>query len=142
MSEPSTERFRPIHAVLAGLILLVLCDTLAVGLKRRLLFDEWDHEISVRLHQHGLGDPRLVAAMRAESSLSEGWSIVAEGVCGLLIFAAGRRWRWCAIWGLAIAGVAINELVKVQIGRLRPEFDDPFIKLTSHSFPSSHAAGS
>jgi membrane-associated phospholipid phosphatase len=99
-----------------------------------------DVEIANWLHNHGT--PELTAFMIAVSDF--------HGVAGsaLLALAFGavlawlRQWYWLGTLVLAMGGgMAINSLLKEAFARVRPYFDDPWVWLTSHSFPSGHTAG-
>src|SRR5437868_5481075 len=107
MSEP-VKRFRPVHQLLLGLIVLALFGAFTISVKRNLLFVEWDTQSSTNLHRHALENPVLASAFTFVTWLSERISIALEALAGMLILAAGRKWRACCIWGLAFLGNPIS----------------------------------
>lgn len=141
MSEP-VKRFRPLHQLLLGLIVLALFGAFTISVKRNLLFVEWDTQSSTSLHRHAIDSPASASAFTFITSLSERMSIALEALAGMLILAAGRKWRSCCIWGLAFLGNPISSQIKELIGRARPVFDDPLLTIATRSYPSGHAVGS
>jgi undecaprenyl-diphosphatase len=60
-----------------------------------------------------------------------------------LVLCWKRQWQWLLIVALAVpGGMLVNTLMKLAFHRARPSFDDPFVVLTTYSFPSGHVAGS
>ncbi len=135
-------RFRPVHTLLIGLILLALYGSLTVGVQRHLLFVDSDRRISDKLHEHAVAHPEVAATFKGVTTLSERRQIWLEGGSGLLILAILRRWRWLAVWAGMLAGVFVGRQLKALLDRARPVFDDPILKESTSSFPSGHAVGS
>jgi len=99
-----------------------------------------DTQIANWLHQHGT--PEITAFMIAVTQL--------HSILGTLLMAAAfgavlawmRQWYWLATLALAMGGgMALNSLLKEAFARIRPYFEDPWVSLTSYSFPSGHTAG-
>jgi len=99
-----------------------------------------DVEIANWLHNHGT--PELTAFMIAVSDFH---GVVGTALVALVlgaVLAWLRQWYWLGTLALAMGGgMAINSLLKEAFARVRPYFDDPWVWLTSHSFPSGHTAG-
>lgn len=54
-----------------------------------------------------------------------------------------RRWRWFALWTIAIVGgLLLDEMLKLAFHRARPSVASEFITKSSWSFPSGHAMNS
>ena len=54
-----------------------------------------------------------------------------------------RKWRWFALWAVAIiGGLLIDEMLKLAFHRARPSVASEFITKSSWSFPSGHALNS
>lgn len=68
----------------------------------------------------------------------EGVWVLSVAVGVLLVMR--RLWRYLAVWGVALAGgLLLNMLVKSIFARPRPVFVDPIALEQSYSFPSGHA---
>lgn len=99
-----------------------------------------DQEVAVWLHQHGT--PWLTRAMLTVSTLNSTVAIVAWSAIFALVLARLREWYWMATLALTIAGgLTLNVVLKDAFERTRPHFDDPWVRLTTYSFPSGHTAG-
>ena len=59
-------------------------------------------------------------------------------VAGWLLFHRHRRTAWWLVTVTAAASV-VESLLKVVVGRARPDFDSAFLDTVSRSFPSGHA---
>ncbi|MFL5342721.1 MAG: phosphatase PAP2 family protein [Gemmataceae bacterium] len=140
MSEPA-KRFRPVHQLLLGLIVLALFGAFTIAVKRNLIFVERDTRRSTELHRHAIENPVMTSVFTSVTWLSERPSFALEGVAGALILTAGRKWRACCIWGLAFLGEPLSSQIKELMGRARPVFDD-VPTITTRSYPSGHAVGS
>jgi undecaprenyl-diphosphatase len=99
-----------------------------------------DLQVSVWLHTHG--NPVFSAFLLAVSQLHS-----PIGVTVLSIIVTAELWRngdryWVLSLVLAVpGGMLLNVILKQVFQRDRPSWDDPLLTLTSHSFPSGHAAG-
>ena len=99
-----------------------------------------DAEVANWLHAHG--SPRLTRIMMWVTTLNSTVAISAWSVIFALVLAKLREWYWIASVFLAVAGgLALNLLLKLVFERARPHFDDPWVTLSTYSFPSGHTAG-
>ena len=99
-----------------------------------------DTRIANWLHQHGT--PEITAFMIAVTQFHSilGTSLLAAAFGAVLAWM--RQWYWLATLALAMGGgMALNSLLKEAFARIRPYFEDPWVSLTSYSFPSGHTAG-
>lgn len=101
---------------------------------------ELDLGVANALHTSAVGHPGLVRAMVI-------WSLVFDpntlrvAVFGVVVWLFYRRRRRLAWWAIATmaAGGALGALLKLLVGRNRPDFLDPVARATGYSFPSGHA---
>lgn len=99
-----------------------------------------DQKVATWLHNHGT--PEITAFMYAVTTLHDvpGTAILALAFGVTLAWL--RQWYWLLTLALAMGGgMAFNSLIKEVFARVRPYFDDPWVTLSSYSFPSGHAAG-
>ena len=99
-----------------------------------------DTEIANWLHKRGT--PEITAFMIAVTQFHSipGTGLLAAAFGAVLAWL--RQWYWLGTLALAMGGgMALNSLLKEAFARIRPYFDDPWISLTSYSFPSGHTAG-
>ncbi|HEY2897017.1 MAG TPA: phosphatase PAP2 family protein [Gemmatimonadaceae bacterium] len=69
--------------------------------------------------------------------------LVAVDVVVAAWLALRRRWRWLALWAVAIVGgLLLDEMLKLAFHRARPSVASEFITKSSWSFPSGHAMNS
>lgn len=53
-----------------------------------------------------------------------------------------RHYQWLLTVALTVpSGMLLNVMLKNQFQRMRPQFDEPLVMLTTYSFPSGHANG-
>lgn len=94
-------------------------------------FVRWVH----RTVPHG-----LVELMRALTYLGSGVVLGPLAVAAALILVRRARPAAGAFVVMALlASEAIDQAFKAAFRRARPELDDPFVRLTTYSFPSGHA---
>ncbi|MFC7277228.1 phosphatase PAP2 family protein [Paractinoplanes rhizophilus] len=126
----------------AGAILLLapsaLLAVLVVG--RVGWLDRLDRSVTDALHGFALDHPAWVDAMTWWSLVfhPNTWRVAAVG---LVIWLARRR-RWPPAWWVAVtmaAGGILGGLLKLLVGRDRPDLLDPVARATGYSFPSGHA---
>lgn len=99
-----------------------------------------DAEVANWLHRHG--SPRLTRIMIWVSTLNSTVALAAWSAIFALVLARLREWYWMLTVFLAMAGgLALNVLLKDAFERARPHFDDPWVTLSTYSFPSGHTAG-
>ncbi|HZW74048.1 MAG TPA: phosphatase PAP2 family protein [Caldimonas sp.] len=100
-----------------------------------------DAEIATWLHRHAT--PSLVAAMLAWSRLHSTVAVGAYAAIAALVLALEGSWRRATLVVVAVGGgLAVNALMKLEFHRARPSFADPFVTISTYSFPSGHVAGS
>jgi membrane-associated phospholipid phosphatase len=99
-----------------------------------------DAKVAAWLHAHGT--PQVTQFMLAVSLLN---SVAATTLWSLAfgaVLAKLREWYWLLTLALTMAGgMALNVLLKYAYERARPHFDDPWVTLSTYSFPSGHTAG-
>lgn len=102
-----------------------------------------DRTVTDTLHAFALGHPGLVRAMAV-------WSYVFDPTCwrvaavALMIWLLRRRARPLAIW-IAVTmtvGGLLGAVLKLLVGRHRPELLEPVARAAGYSFPSGHALNS
>jgi undecaprenyl-diphosphatase len=99
-----------------------------------------DLDVTVALHGFALRHPWWVDAMTWWSLVFHPnvWRVAA---LGLVIWLA-RRNRWPLAWWVAVtmtAGGILGALLKLLVGRHRPDLLDPVARAAGYSFPSGHA---
>lgn len=98
-----------------------------------------DAKLAAWLHAHGT--PRLTTFMLWVSTLNSIAAMTVWSVLFGLVLAKLREWYWLLTLALAMAGgTALNVLLKYAYERARPHFDDPWVTLSTFSFPSGHTA--
>ena len=111
-----------------------------------LVRDSWsplirlDTSVAERMHAHALDQHWLVTLLKAISDVFDPitFRVVATAVAVLLFWRGRRRlaiWTLVTIWGAALLGV----LLKVVVGRTRPDLVDAVATAPGRSFPSGHA---
>jgi len=121
--------------IVAGIIFLSLAWEVATYAPLVVL----DTKIANWLHKHGT--PEITAFMIAVTTVHSiaGSSLLAAAFG--LVLARMREWYWLLTLALSMTGgLALNTLIKVAYARVRPYFDDPWVTLTTYSFPSGHTA--
>ena len=100
----------------------------------------FDGRVAAWLHQHG--SIEMTAFMLAITHMNSTAGLGAMTVFLALVLVRMREWLWLLSVALAVPGaLALNILLKHAYERSRPHFDDPWITLSSYSFPSGHTAG-
>ena len=99
-----------------------------------------DKEIAGWFHAH-LGQT-VVNILKALTELGSGeWiGIALVGIIALLVW----KRSWLAVGTLIVAvpgGMLLNELLKLEVHRVRPFFADPFGDWSGYSFASGHTIG-
>ena len=142
--EPRPHSLSPRGLAIAGWIALVVALWLFVALA----WDVHTHQsivlvdakVATWLHRHG--SPRLTRIMMWVTTLNSTVAIAAWSVIFALVLARLREWYWMLTVFLTVAGgLALNAALKDAFERARPHFDDPWVTLSSYSFPSGHTAG-
>ena len=99
-----------------------------------------DLQVSVYLHTHN--NAVFVAFLYAITQLhSPVGMFIMAALFGIYLWRAGHR-HWTLSLAMAmVGGMAINTILKLAFNRERPVWEDPFLTLSSASFPSGHTAG-
>jgi membrane-associated phospholipid phosphatase len=100
----------------------------------------WDLHVTAAGHRLALGHPGLVRFMEIWSLVFDptSWRVAAL----LLVIWLARRRAWpLAIWVAVTmtAGGVLGALLKLLVGRHRPDLLDPVARASGYSFPSGHA---
>jgi len=99
-----------------------------------------DARTAAWLHLHA--SLELVAFLYAVTTVNSTIGIGSMTIAFMLILWKMREKYWMLSVFVAVPGaLALNLLLKYSYERARPTFDDPFVALTSFSFPSGHTAG-
>jgi undecaprenyl-diphosphatase len=99
-----------------------------------------DTSVADRMHAIALDQHWLVTLLKAISDVFDPITFrVVTTALAVLLFWRGRRrlaiWTLVTIWGAALLGV----LLKVVVGRARPDLVDAVATAPGRSFPSGHA---
>jgi undecaprenyl-diphosphatase len=144
---PAVDRSLGLRLTVAAVLALVLLVPFA--LLSVLIVDNWaplrDLDLSVTdaLHGFAVGHPAWVRAMAV-------WSIVFAPNSLRVVAAVLVVWLWrrgasrLALWVVitfAVGGV-LGALLKLLVGRHRPDLLEPVARATGYSFPSGHALNS
>lgn len=101
---------------------------------------ELDRQITDRLHATALADPVLVETMHWWSLIFHPnvWRVAA---LGLVIWLVRRGARGFALWVAVTmtAGGLLGVLLKLLVGRERPDLLEPVARAAGYAFPSGHA---
>jgi undecaprenyl-diphosphatase len=125
-----------VSAVLATVIFFALAWNVS-GYAQIVILDQ---KVATWLHQHGT--PELTAFMFAVTQLHSVTGTVSMAVIFGGVLARLRAWYWLLTLSLSMAGgLGLNVLLKDTYERVRPHFDDPWVTLSTYSFPSGHTAG-
>jgi undecaprenyl-diphosphatase len=66
------------------------------------------------------------------------WVVLIALLVGLFLWRQKRKYAVMAIALTIPGGLILNDLLKLLFQRARPTFDDPFVHLSTYSFPSGH----
>ncbi|MFD9974447.1 phosphatase PAP2 family protein [Streptomyces sp. NPDC059017] len=139
---PTPERGTPVPgartASLTAVVTVLLLVTVAVGWEPLV---SADRTVAVALHESALAEPGFTRANRILSDwVWDPWTmraLVVAVVLGLL----WRGERLPALWVAAasLLGSAVQQLLKVLVGRQRPVWSEPVDYAHYAAFPSGHA---
>ena len=100
--------------------------------------DELDVRFAAWVHEHA--PDWLVDAMRVLTHLGGAWVLVPLVVVAVVLLLRRGRARDAIFVAAALAlSQLVVQLLKFAIERPRPELDEPFVVLSTYSFPSGHA---
>jgi undecaprenyl-diphosphatase len=120
----------------AGAIFLMLAEDVASHESIVVL----DAKVAAWLHAHG--SPRLTEFMLLVTNLNSTLAMALWTLVFAALLARLREWYWMLTLGLTMAGgLLLNVILKEAYERARPHFDDPWVTLSTYSFPSGHTAG-
>jgi undecaprenyl-diphosphatase len=123
-------------AVIAGAIFFILAHDVSTHTDLVLV----DAKVAAWLHRHAT--PETAAFLYAVTTLHSTVGTTLMALAFGAVLARLREWYWLLTLALAMAGgMALNVLLKQAYARARPHFDDPWVTLSSYSFPSGHPAG-
>lgn len=144
LREPHPHSLSPRALALAGWISALVSCLIFLGISRSIsshaALMSVDARVAAWLHAHG--DPSLTAFLYAVTMLHSTVAIVIWSVVFAIVLARLKEWYWMLTLGLAMAGgLGLNVLLKHVYARARPHFEDPWVTLSTYSFPSGHTAG-
>jgi len=133
--------FRLTAAALLALLVLVPFALLAI-----LVVGNWtplheaDTAVTDALHSWALGHPAWTAAAVWWTTAFSPWPLRLAALV-LVIWLLRRRARPLALWVTTtmLAGAVLGVLLKLLVGRHRPDLLDPVARAAGFSFPSGHA---
>jgi undecaprenyl-diphosphatase len=92
------------------------------------------------LNERFHGEDGVISALHVVSFLGKPiFLLFAIGIPGLWIFLHGGRKLGIFLAVTCIGGGIVDTIVKVAVGRPRPEVDEPIIEAFGKSFPSGHS---
>jgi membrane-associated phospholipid phosphatase len=99
-----------------------------------------DTSVATRLHTVAVDNSWLVTLLKVISDVFDPitFRVVTTAAAALLLWRGRRRlalWTLVTVWGAALLGV----LLKVVVGRARPDLVDAVATAPGRSFPSGHA---
>ena len=144
LREPHPHSLSPRGLAIAGWVSLVVAGwiffELAWDVASHTGLVDLDAKVSAWMHAHGT--PTLTTFFYAVTMANSIAGISAWSVIFGLVLARLREWYWLLTLALAVGGgMALNVLLKFSYERARPHFDDPWVTLSTYSFPSGHTAG-
>ena len=143
-SNPHPPSLSPRGMALMGWASLVVAGaiffTLAWNVETRAPLVLLDAKTAAWLHLHATLE--LVAFLYAVTQVNSTIGIGTMTIVLMVVLWRMRERYWLLSVFVAVPGsLALNLLLKYSYERARPTFDDPFIALSSFSFPSGHTAG-
>jgi undecaprenyl-diphosphatase len=122
-------------AIVAGAIFFMLAYNVSTHSDLVLL----DAKVAMWLHAHATNEIAAVlyAVTTMHSTVGTGLMAIAFGV---VLWRLRERY-WLLTLALSMSGgMALNTLLKHAYARARPRFDEPWVTLSTYSFPSGHTA--
>jgi undecaprenyl-diphosphatase len=94
-------------------------------------------------NRHVQGEDGVIGAMHVLSFLGKPiFLFIAVGLPALWLLRQGARKLVVFLAVTCIGGGIVDSLVKIAVGRSRPEVDDPIVEAFGKSFPSGHSMSS
>lgn len=142
--EPRPHSLSPRGLAIVGWLSLVIATWIFIDLANDVVRQDeivlLDGRVANWLHAHG--SPWLTQLMLFISAMHSTLAIPVYGAVFAAALARMREWYWVLTVALTlVGGMALNVVLKMSFERARPHFDDPWVTLTSYSFPSGHTAG-
>jgi membrane-associated phospholipid phosphatase len=144
LAQPHPRSLSPRGLVITGWLALFVAGVIFFSVAEGVATHEpiviLDGRIATWLHAHATIE--LAAFLYA---ITQVHSMI--GLTVMSIVFAGVLWRmkeryWVLTLAVAVGGgMALNVLLKHFYERARPHFDDPWVTLSTYSFPSGHTAG-
>ena len=123
--------------VIAGLVFLAI----AWNVNAHAALVTLDAKVATWLH--GQATPVATAFFMGVTMMNSILGVTVMSLVFAAVLARMREWYWMLTLALAVAGgMLLNVALKDVYERARPHFDDPFVTLSTYSFPSGHTAGS
>lgn len=99
-----------------------------------------DESITTALHSWAIGHPHWTLASKWWTNIFDPMPL-RVAVLGLVIWLYRRRARRLALWAVTttVVGGLLGMVLKLLVGRHRPDLLDPVARATGFSFPSGHA---
>ena len=142
--EPGAKSFSPTATVIGGWVALLVAGALffviAWNVSGHSALVDVDARVSAWLHLRAM--PMITDFMLGVSLLHAPAAMAGWGLAFAAILYRVHERYWIMTLLLAMAGGSLLNLVlKYSYARTRPHFEDPFVTLSSYSFPSGHTAG-
>ncbi len=124
--------------LVVSLIALIAFGAIAEDLIEKESF-QLDQALALALALHADARPALTQLLLVVTMLGL-QGVIVVGVIVAIFFIARRAWLNLLIWGIALGGgELLNLLLKAIFARPRPVFDVPLVVEQQFSFPSGHA---
>lgn len=99
-----------------------------------------DVEVAQWLHAHARESSGLRQFLMAVTQVHRTPGVLALAlVAGIWLYRRGHRYWVVALVSAVPGGMLLNVALKETFERARPHFAEPFVELTTYSFPSGHA---
>ncbi len=99
-----------------------------------------DVRIATAAHDLAVANPWLAGVATFFAVMGSAAVLTPLTVAVVIVLArAGRVWWAAWVGACGLGGVVVSEIVKYSVDRARPVWPDPFVTLTSPSFPSGHS---
>jgi len=117
---------------------LALFALIAVVVQQEFL--DFDLQVLYLLHQYS--SPLLDKFMIAVTMLGQNWGVIPFDISVSLVLLALRRWRMWSFFTISVTGAAaLNVVLKLVFGRVRPSLWVIVSPELNASFPSGHTMG-
>lgn len=143
MTRRSTTFWTERNTAITGVIVLIPFIVLSVLL---VFYPEWLNQIDANLGGmlHARRTPAWTHDFIGITTLADFWAQAVFATLITLILVAVRRWKdalWFSLTVLLGSG-ALNDFMKRQFARVRPQYIEHLVSEGHYSFPSGHSMGS